>query len=146
MTAMTSTSFELADLPLPSRAATWAGRVISGLAIVFLGWDASMKLIQHPMVAESSVSLGWSGPALFAVGAIAAILVALYALPRTSVLGAVLWTGYLGGAVATHLRVGNPLLSHTLFPLYVAALVWGGLWLRDARLRAFVAATLRSGR
>lgn len=69
------------------------------------------------------------------------ILLVLYVVPRTSVLGALLWTGYLGGAVATHVRVGNPLFSHTLFPTYLATLLWLGLWLRDARVRSLLPLT-----
>ena len=69
-----------------------------------------------------------------------------YVIPRTSVLGAVLWTGYLGGAVAIHVRAGSPLFSHTLFPIYVAAFLWGGLWLRDRRVRALLSATPPSDR
>ena len=73
------------------------------------------------------------------LGILQLVLLALYLVPRTALLGAVLWTGYLGGAVATHVRVGNPLVSHVLFPVYVAALLWGGLWLRDRRTRALLA-------
>jgi hypothetical protein len=69
-----------------------------------------------------------------------------YLIPRTAVLGAILWTGYLGGAIAIHLRVGNPLFSHTLFPIYVAAFLWAGLWLRDRRVRALTASPSSQGR
>ena len=78
----------------------------------------------------------WSGRVLSALAVL--FLLFLYLMPRTSVLGAILWTGYLGGAVATHVRVSDPLFSHILFPTYIAALLWGGLWLRDQRLRALV--------
>jgi hypothetical protein len=76
---------------------------------------------------------------LITIGLIQVVCLAVYLLPRTAILGAVLWTGYLGGAIATHVRVGNPLFSHILFPIYVAALLWGGLWLRDRRLRGVFA-------
>jgi hypothetical protein len=84
------------------------------------------------------VQLGWQPHHLPILGALSLACLALSLVPRTAVLGAVLWTGYLGGAVATHLRLDHPLASHTLFPVYVAALLWGGLYLRDARVRALV--------
>ncbi len=142
----TSSSPDRTALATPSKAATIGGRTMSGLTIAFLTWDATIKLIEHPMAVEASASLGWSGPSLVSVGAIAMVFAVLYVIPRTSVLGALLWTAYLGGAVATHWRVGNPWLSHTLFPVYMAALLWGGLVLRDRRLRAFVGAMVRGER
>jgi len=84
------------------------------------------------------MELGYPTYAVFGIGVVLALCVALYAIPRTSLLGALLLTGYLGGAIATHVRVGDPLWTHTLFPIYVAAMVWGGLVLRDQRLRAFL--------
>ncbi|HEY4059486.1 MAG TPA: DoxX family protein [Kofleriaceae bacterium] len=117
----------------------WVGRVLSALAILFLSFDALMKLIEHPMVMKSAPALGFAPESMFTIGAILAVCVILYAIPRTAVLGAVLITGYLGGAVVTHLRVGNPLVSHTLFPIYFGVVVWLGLYLRDARVRALVA-------
>ena len=102
----------------------WPGRVLSGL----------------PAVAEASTRLGLPehlGPTL---GLVLLACLALYVVPRTAVLGAVLLTGYLGGAVLAHLRVGDPLISHTLFPIYIGALLWAGLYLRDDRVRRLVAA------
>ena len=114
-----------------------AGWAMSGLVIAFLTMDGTMKLLQLPIVAEASAQLGWpSDPATITL--LAALLLGstlLYALPRTALLGAILLTGYLGGAVATHVRVGSPLFSHVLFGVYLGVLAWGGLWLRDARLR-----------
>jgi hypothetical protein len=123
-------------LPRPgrSRRAVWTGRVLSGLALAFLVWDTLMKLIQHPMALEGSAALGFAPHTVLVVGVIEALCVVLYAVPRTAPLGAVLWTGYLGGAIATHLRLENPLFSHTLFPIYFAVLLWGGLALRDRRV------------
>ncbi|MGK3998150.1 DoxX family protein [Sorangium sp. So ce1024] len=121
---------------LRSRKALWAGRVLSGLAVLFLGFDAVGKLLQPREVLEGTTSLGYQASVIFPLGVIQLVCLAFYVVPRTAVLGAVLWTGYLGGAIATHVRIGNPLLTHTLFPIYVAALIWGGLWLRDRRLRA----------
>lgn len=115
-----------------------AGWGLSGVSILFLGMDAVMKLAAPAMMAANSPPLGWPLDAgTFAMlGSILLVSTLLYAIPRTRYLGAILLTGYLGGAVATHLRIGNPLFSHTLFGVYLGVLVWGGLWLRDARLRA----------
>jgi len=90
---------------------------------------------------EGTIELGYPESAVFVIGAILLVCTALYAVSRTSVLGAVLLTGYLGGAVATQLRVGNPLFSHILFPVYFGTLVWAGLYLRDQRLRDFISNT-----
>ena len=114
-----------------------AGWAVSALVILFLVMDGAMKLAQLPIVAETSAQLGWpSDPA--SIYLLAALLLGstlLYALPRTAILGAILLTGYLGGAVATHVRIGSPLFSHALFGVYIGILVWGGLWLRDSRVR-----------
>jgi len=123
-----------------NRGSLRAGMAISGLVILFLAVDGAMKLAQFPIVTEASVALGWpSDPA--STYLLAALLIGstlLYALPRTAILGAILLTGYLGGAVATHVRIGSPLFSHTLFGVYIGILVWGGLWLRDSRVRALL--------
>ena len=113
-----------------------SGRILSGLSIAFLLLDAGMKIARVPAAVEGTVQLGYPAEAILGIGLVQLICLALYVAPRTAVVGALLLTGYLGGAVATHVRVGNPLFSHILFPTYVAALVWGGLYLRDARLRA----------
>lgn len=118
----------------PGKAKLWTGRVLSGLALAFLFVDLGMKLLQLPVAVEGTTALGYAAHSVFTIGLIQLACVLLYAVPRTAALGAILLTGYLGGAVATHLRLENPLFSHTLFPLYVAALIWGGLYLRDARL------------
>jgi hypothetical protein len=112
----------------------WLGRVLSGLAIAFLLFDAGGKLIRNPGVIEFTVKLGYPESAVFPIGVILLVGVVLYAIPRTSVLGAVYLSAYLGGAVATHVRVGSPVLSHQLFPVYIAGLVWGGLILRNPAL------------
>jgi hypothetical protein len=119
-----------------ARAPRYAGRTLSGIAIAFLGFDAAVKVLLVPQVVEASAKLGFSASTVFNLGVILLASVLLYAYPRTSVLGAVLLTGYLGGAIATHVKLGDPLFSHVLFPLYVALFVWGGLFLRDGRLRA----------
>ena len=116
----------------------WTGRTLSALAALFLLLDATVKVLAVPGAVEATSQLGYPASLLVTLGIIELACLALYLIPRTAVLGAVLWTGYLGGAVATHLRVGHPLLSHTLFPIYVAVLLWAGLALRDRRVRALI--------
>ena len=111
---------------------------MSTIAILFLLMDGAMKLVKPAVVVEATVALGYSESVIVPLGIVLLTCVALYAIPATSVLGAILLTGYLGGAIATHVRVGNPLFSHTLFPIYVALLVWGGLFFRDERVRALI--------
>ncbi len=113
----------------------WIGRILSGLAVLFLTFDGIVKLLQTPEVIEGSQQLGFAVSSMVPIGLVLLACVAIYLVPRTAILGAVLLTGYLGGAIATHVRVGNPLLTHVLFPTYVAALIWGGLYLRDSRVR-----------
>ena len=114
------------------------GAIMAGIAILFLLFDSLGKLVLVPQVVEGSVQLGYPESTVRVIGIILLTCVLLYAVPRTSVLGAILLTGYLGGAVATHFRIGSPLLTHTLFPIYVAALIWGGLLLREDRLRSLI--------
>ncbi|WP_243319930.1 DoxX family protein [Geothrix sp. SG200] len=116
----------------------WAGRILSALPILLLAFDGLAKVMRLPPVLEGFIKLGYSENVARPLGLTLSACVVLYAVPRTSVLGAILLTGYLGGAVATHVRVGDPLFSHILFPTYVAALVWGGLYLREARLEALL--------
>jgi DoxX-like family len=112
------------------------GAILSGLAILFLLFDSLGKLIAVAPVVEGTLQLGYPESSVRVIGVILLLCVIAYAVPRTSVLGAILLTGYLGGAVATQLRVGNPLLTHTLFPIYIGVLIWAGLYLREDRLRA----------
>jgi hypothetical protein len=122
----------------PSNKSLWGSRILTGISTAFLVFDAGVKLLEFTPALESSADLGWSPDSIFLLGVIEAVCLVLYLIPRTAVLGALLWTGYLGGAVATHVRIDNPLFSHSLFPIYVAALLWAALWLRgDARVRAF---------
>ncbi len=115
----------------------WTGRILSGLAVLFLAWDGTIKLMAIAPVVEAFNRLGYPVSVAVGIGTLELVCLALYAIPRTSVLGAVLLTGFLGGAISTHVRVEDPFLTHTFFPVYVAALIWGGLLLRDERLRAF---------
>jgi hypothetical protein len=123
----------------PGRKSIWTGRVLSGLGVAFLAFDAGFKFMATPEAVAATAELGWPAHVIPLLGVIELACLALYLVPRTAIVGAVLWTGYLGGAIATHLRVQNPLLSHTLFPIYIAILIWGGLLLRDRRARALIA-------
>ena len=116
-------------------ASVWAGRVLSGIAIAFLLFDAGGKLFRIPRVIEWTMRLGYPESTVFPIGLALLVGVVLYTIPRTSVLGAVYLAAYLGGAVATHYRLGNPFASQVLFPVYVAAFVWGGLVLRNPHIR-----------
>ena len=116
----------------------WIGRILSGLMIAFLLVDGVMKVMKARVAVDGSIQLGYPESVVFGIGAILLVSTALYAIPRTSVLGAILLTGYLGDAIATHVRVGSPLFGYTLFPIYVGVVLWAGLYLRDARLRALI--------
>jgi hypothetical protein len=121
-----------------SKGRLWAGRIMSALPVLFLLMDGVMKLVKPEFVVKATVQLGYPESVIFGLGIVVLVCVILYVVPRTAVLGAILLTGYLGGAVATHVRVGDPLFSHALFPVYFAMLVWGGLYLREERLRALI--------
>jgi hypothetical protein len=114
------------------------GRILSGLAVLFLLFDTVIKLITIDPVIESFTQLGYPTSLAVTIGTIELVCLVLYVIPRTSVLGAILLTGYLGGGIATHVRVESPLFTHVLFPVYVAALIWGGIFVRDGRLRELV--------
>jgi hypothetical protein len=121
-----------------SRTRVYAGRALGGLAIAFLLFDTALKVLMVPAAVEGTTQLGYPKSVVLAIGVIEVLCLVAYAIPRTSVFGAILWAGYLGGAVATHVRVGSPLITHTLFPMCVAVLLWAGLWLRDHRLRTLL--------
>jgi hypothetical protein len=122
----------------PSKKALRIGRVIGALPVLFLLADGVGKLVKPAPVVEGTLQLGYQASVLVPLGIVLLACTILYAVPRTAVLGAILLTGYLGGAVATHVRVGNPLPTHTLFPIYFGVLLWGSLYLRDPRLRALL--------
>ena len=121
-----------------SKTAIWAGRTLSGLAVAFLLLDGVMKLFTPAPVVEGMIRLGYPVSESVGIGIVLLACVALYTIPRTSFLGAVLLTGYLGGAVATHVRVNDSLFSHTLFPIYFGTVIWLGLFLRNQKLRTLV--------
>lgn len=116
----------------------WTGRVIAGLVSLFLLFDATMKFVQPKPVVDAFVQTGWPIAVSSTLGALLLVSTVFYLIPRTAILGAILLTGYLGGAVAANVRLQNPLFSHTLFPVYFGVLVWGSLWLRDPQLQELV--------
>ena len=130
----------IAGKPPVSKPALWLGRVLSGLVILFLLFDGAIKLVPWPVVTETMDRIGYGSSETLArsLGIITIVCTVLYAIPPTSILGAILLTGYLGGAMASHLRIGSPLFSHILFGFYLGLMVWGGLWLRDKGLRASI--------
>ncbi|RWC39459.1 DoxX family protein [Mesorhizobium sp.] len=123
-----------------SPGALWTGRALSGFIVLFMIFDGVIKLPPLDVVTQTMVPLGWPADPNVArmLGVIGLISTALYALPRTAVLGAILLTAYMGGAIATNVRVDNPLFSHTLFGVYLGIVLWGGLYLRDPRIRALI--------
>ena len=124
--------------PIVSRSARRVGLVISAIPSLFLAMDLSMKLLRVDAAVQGTTQLGYPPSVLVPLGLLQLGCLLLYLTRRTAVLGAVLWTGYLGGAVATHVRLSNPLVTHVSFPVLVGALLWLGLWLRDERVRALL--------
>ena len=120
--------------------ARWTGRVLSGLVIVFLLFDGAIKLVPWPVVTETMDKMGYGSSETLArsLGIITIACTVLYSVPPTSILGAILLTGYLGGAMASHVRIDSPLFTHTLFGFYLGLMLWGGLWLRDPSLRSWI--------
>ena len=121
----------------PSKMMLWAGRIISGLVALFLLVDGVMKLVKAEVVVKTTLELGYPESVVVGLGVVLTACTVLYLIPRTSILGAILLTGYLGGAVATHVRVGEGLFP-VLFPVVFGGLIWGGLFLRDDRLRSLI--------
>ena len=130
----------IVEKPPVSKPALWLGRILSGLVILFLLFDGAIKLVPWPVVTETMDRIGYGSSETLArsLGIVTIACTILYAIPPTSILGAILLTGYLGGAMASHLRIGSPLFSHILFGFYLGLMVWGGLWLRDKSLRASI--------
>ncbi len=125
------------DIQTISKGRLWAGRIIGGLPALFLLVDAVMKLFKPPFVVDATVKLGYPESVIIGLGVVLLASTILYLVPKTSILGAILLTGYLGGAVATHVRVGEGWFS-ILFPVIFGALIWAGLWLRDDRLQKLI--------
>jgi uncharacterized membrane protein YphA (DoxX/SURF4 family) len=126
------------EAPTASAARRWTGRILSGVPVLFLVFDTVIKLLNIVPVQESMHQLGYPLHSVTAIAVLELVCLTLYLIPRTAVLGAVLLTGFLGGAIASHFRIESPLFTHTLFSTYVAALLWGGLYLREERLWALL--------
>lgn len=120
-----------------SKGRFWTGSVVSGLAALFLLLDGVMKLFKPAVVVEATVKLGYPENVIVGLGIVLVVCTILYLIPATSILGAILLTGYLGGAVATHVRVGNPTFN-VIFPVIIGAFLWGGLYLRDRGVQAVI--------
>jgi hypothetical protein len=120
-----------------SKTKLWAGRIMSALPALFLLVDGAMKLVQPEVVVKTTVELGYAETVILPLGVVLLTCTFLYLIPRTAVLGAILLTAYLGGAVATHVRAGHGLFE-ILFPVVLGSLLWGGLVLRDDRLRTLI--------
>jgi DoxX-like family len=118
-----------------SKGTLWTGRVLSALVVLLMLFDCSLKIARAQVAVEGTVKLGYSESVVVPIGIVLLVCTILYAIPRTSVLGAVLLTGYLGGAVATNVRAGLPLAGYILSPVYVGIVAWLGLYLRSIQLR-----------
>ncbi|MFT3926985.1 MAG: DoxX family protein [Myxococcales bacterium] len=138
-----STSFAASAPSSATPRKEWVSRILTGLALLMLGMDTALKLFQLAPALEANRELGFPPSALGFIGWAELACLVAYLIPRTAPLGAILWTGFLGGAVATHVRLDSPLFSHTLFPMYMAVLLWLPLWLRDARVRRLFDAEAR---
>lgn len=121
-----------------SKSAQWTGRIMSGIVILFMVFDATLKFLKPAEVIGATADLGYLEHHILPMGLLAITATILYAIPATSILGGILLTGYFGGAIATHMRLDNPAFSHTLFPVYLAVLMWGGVWLRNQRVRKLI--------
>ena len=121
-----------------SRGWVWTGRVMSGLVVAFLLFDGIIKLIRIQPVLDSFAELGYPVRLAVPIGLIDLACAVLFAIPRTAVFGALLMTALLGGAISTHVRIESPLFSHTLFGVYLGLIAWGGIYLREPRLRALI--------
>jgi hypothetical protein len=126
------------EIAVGSKKMVWAGRIVSAIAVLFLIFDAVVKVWKMAVAVDATAQLGYPANFVLGIGVLELVCLVLYLIPRTSILGAILMTGYLGGAIASQLRAGNPLFSNVLFPVYVGLLIWGGLYFRDTRLRALI--------
>jgi hypothetical protein len=126
-----------------SKGRVWSGRILSVLAVLFFVMDGAMKLAKPPFVVKATLQLGYPESTIVGIGAVLLAATLLYVVPRTAVLGAILLTGYLGGAVAANVRAATPLFN-IVFPIVFASMVWGGLWLRDPRLERLLPLTSKA--
>lgn len=135
----TTAAFESAVATPMSKGRLWTARIMGGLVIAFMLMDSIFKLIPNDMVTAGTVELGYQVHHIPVMGVLGLTSILLFAIPRTQILGAILLTGYFGGAIATHVRLDNPLFSHILFPVYLGILAWGSLWLKNETLRKLIA-------
>jgi hypothetical protein len=135
---MTTTIETSVNAPATSKARLWTARIMGGLVIAFMLMDSIFKFFPNETVISGTLELGYQAHHIPVIGALGFISVLLFAIPRTQVLGAILLTGYFGGVIATHIRLDNPLFSHILFPVYLAILMWGSLWLKNEGLRKLI--------
>jgi hypothetical protein len=126
----------------PSKGKVWAGRIMAGIVILFMLMDSIFKFIVNEQVVEGTTALGFQVHHLPILGTVALLATILYIIPRTELFGALLLTAYWGGAVATHVRLDNPLFTHILFPVYLGVLAWGALVLKNESLRKLLSGTL----
>ena len=123
---------------VPSKARIWTARIMGGLVIAFMLMDSIFKFIPNEQVISGTTDLGFQVHHLPVLGTLGLLSILLFAIPRTQLLGAILLTGYFGGAIATHVRLDNPLFTHILFPVYLAVLAWGSIWLKNDQLRRLI--------
>ena len=135
---MTTATMGTTVINSESKGKLWTGRIMAGLVIAFMLMDSIFKLIPNEMVTASTVELGYQAHHIPVLGILGLMSIVLFTIPRTSILGAILLTGYFGGAIATHVRLDNPLFSHILFPVYLGLLAWGSLYLRNETLRKLI--------
>jgi hypothetical protein len=138
MTTTAATMQSTVTGPL-SKGKLWTARIMGGLVIAFMLMDSIFKLVPNDMVTAGAVELGYQAHHIPVMGVLGFISIVLFAIPRTQIIGAILLTGYFGGAIATHVRLDNPLFSHILFPVYLGVLAWGSLWLKNKTLRKLMA-------
>jgi hypothetical protein len=121
-----------------SKTTLWTSRIMAGIVILFMLMDSIFKFIQPEEVVQGTLELGYAEHHILTIGILGFISILLYSYPRTSVLGAIFLTAYWGGAVATHVRLDNPLFSHILVPVFLGVLAWGALWLREKKLQNLI--------
>jgi hypothetical protein len=134
----TSTNTSMSNSFAPSRARLWTGRVMYGIIAILLAMDTGMKLAMAPQAIQGSAPLGFTPQHVFIIGWIGLVCLVTYLIPRTRILGTVLWTAYFGGTVVTHLRVGNPLFTHILSGVYLCTVMWISLYLFDPRVAPMI--------
>ena len=121
-----------------STAKVWSGRIMGGIVILFMLMDTTFKFMTTEDVIKATTDLGFQAHHLPIMGTLGLLATLLYIIPRTEIIGALLLTGYWGGAIATHVRMDNPLFTHILFPVYLGVLAWGALWIKNERLRQLI--------